>query len=574
MKHFQLFSSSAFLLCFFTINAQNLRTDQIISFSSDTHHGDIAAGYDGSIIIAGFYGEGKYFEGGHAFVQKYDADHHLIWTCNLDSAGLINYYQSITSLQLVVLQNGTIVLAVGRFECDVFFTDVFAGISGDGEFLWKKNIPGSFDKLNNWTPNTFTVRSFSQMLVFNGLGEQLPSPSTAFEPRVSIPLPGNNSLQSDLKKVWIINESGQQTGNVWTSPLNLLDIDTLADGAGFMAISMNKMFLLKPTLDTIIEIAKPGLTQYLVHSIPGGFLALGQTDLYHVYLYRWNNNLETTGSLELRTNMRADLFAGHYSHNFLILNNRAHICATLTEGGGQELFLLSCPIDDEGVWTTKTDLSLQQIILNGTPTGKLTGSSQGFPPHTTYRANYTRVQVEVKNEGLDTINHFTLRYRAGSCDFFQCYIPDQIWQKTFDNAGLAPGETRLLDFDSIVVACTTSDIRDFCVWANDVNYTSDDNNEDNEICRYFSGIVSAVEPDYNLAFSALPNPAGNRISVQLPRPEELTSYKLTNASGRLVREVQTTDINIPVNDLPVGMYIIEVRTKNGVSGRQKLMIMR
>ena len=119
MKIFQLFFTSfSFFCCVHSVQSQNTWTDHVIGFSSDTYHSDIASGYDGSILVAGIYGEDAYFQGGHAYIQKYDSAHQLIWTCNLDSLELLWNYQSFTSLQLLPMENGTVVVGIQRFECN------------------------------------------------------------------------------------------------------------------------------------------------------------------------------------------------------------------------------------------------------------------------------------------------------------------------------------------------------------------------------------------------------------------------------------------------------------------------
>ena len=87
----------------------------------------------------------------------------------------------------------------------------------------------------------------------------------------------------------------------------------------------------------------------------------------------------------------------------------------------------------------------------------------------------------------------------------------------------------------------------------------------------YTGIHSLQNKKLDVAVS--PNPFNNRLQILLNEKAEGTEYKLYNVSGHTILTGQTTEIitSIDATNIPVGVYILEVKNKDGVSTREKLV---
>jgi len=78
----------------------------------------------------------------------------------------------------------------------------------------------------------------------------------------------------------------------------------------------------------------------------------------------------------------------------------------------------------------------------------------------------------------------------------------------------------------------------------------------------------------NTTFNIYPNPATKNVFINLP-DEAVYQVSLTNISGKLMKQLKTefhqTNIEINVNDLPKGMYLVELKNEQ-TEIRQKILI--
>lgn len=68
----------------------------------------------------------------------------------------------------------------------------------------------------------------------------------------------------------------------------------------------------------------------------------------------------------------------------------------------------------------------------------------------------------------------------------------------------------------------------------------------------------------NTAFNIYPNPAAENVFINLP-DKAIYQISLTNISGKVMKQLETefyqTNIKINVNDLPKGIYLVELKNK-------------
>jgi len=79
-------------------------------------------------------------------------------------------------------------------------------------------------------------------------------------------------------------------------------------------------------------------------------------------------------------------------------------------------------------------------------------------------------------------------------------------------------------------------------------------------CQSLTGIVSHSAAQ---TFSVYPNPAGEFITVVLPKSNNTYRIRITDLSGRLIKEVNTSNSEEKitfVNELAPGIYIIDLQS--------------
>lgn len=573
MKHFQTFLSFALSLFFLTAHAQNASTDHVIVYNTDNYMGDITATFDGGWLIAGYFGREKDFEGETAFVQKFDSQHQLVWSCILDTIAVLAPYQSIINVQAVSVKDGSCILLISRFECDLYIYDYLVGISPAGQVMWHKELTGMIGgQLFTWIPFACAVVDGSGLHAFGPDGQELSAENQGEKPTFTLPLSNGRTLEGNVLRVWLVDSTGQQIGSFWEAPEYIHSADTLP-GGDFMVLSKFYIFKLSPHLGLLSTIEKPGISDYEIHPYGDGYLALPHAGP-QPYLYLWDENFTITDGYEMRHDiLRHSWFS--QQPNFFVKGDEVTIATSLSEWESTTIWTASFPATNNGVYATNVDLSINEIYFSGTPKGEITGILPTVPPKNTYKVDYTNVSVAIQNAGTDTIHHFVLNLRMKSCGPGPwCHGSDLVWRKSFDGYHLAPGETEIILFDSIYFDCTAADIRDFCIWASEVNYQSDDDTYNNSGCKFLSGIVSTNEAPGKLNFSVLPNPAIDVIRIQMPDFEEIAQYCLTDAAGKIVRNEISGNVQISVGDLPPGLYILKIRCKSGTEGRQPVVIAR
>lgn len=92
-----------------------------------------------------------------------------------------------------------------------------------------------------------------------------------------------------------------------------------------------------------------------------------------------------------------------------------------------------------------------------------------------------------------------------------------------------------------------------------------------ENCSSFVTTYDEFETD----FEVFPNPTSDFVIIQTDQTN-LKEIALININGQVVKEFVTNDeeIRLSINDVPSGMYVIQLETKNGQSIQRKLVVTR
>ncbi|GGM98161.1 hypothetical protein GCM10010967_34970 [Dyadobacter beijingensis] len=89
-------------------------------------------------------------------------------------------------------------------------------------------------------------------------------------------------------------------------------------------------------------------------------------------------------------------------------------------------------------------------------------------------------------------------------------------------------------------------------------------------------IKRKAEPSEELedVVTLFPNPATDRLSVQVANPNDVRSVRLFNTAGKLVHQLPRYEKDIDVSNLPGGVHILILDRANGKSSSHKILIRR
>lgn len=87
-------------------------------------------------------------------------------------------------------------------------------------------------------------------------------------------------------------------------------------------------------------------------------------------------------------------------------------------------------------------------------------------------------------------------------------------------------------------------------------------------------IQTTAEPEIETPVSLFPNPASDRLSIQVSEPSDVRGIRLYNASGVPVFQSQQYQKEIDVSKLPVGVYILMLNRASGEPTSHRLLIRR
>lgn len=76
-------------------------------------------------------------------------------------------------------------------------------------------------------------------------------------------------------------------------------------------------------------------------------------------------------------------------------------------------------------------------------------------------------------------------------------------------------------------------------------------------------VVDVTEIEPVAEWTIAPNPASERITIQLPEVDKINTISLYNSVGQLVQNINvtnSTEILLPVNELKEGVYLVSIQT--------------
>jgi hypothetical protein len=93
---------------------------------------------------------------------------------------------------------------------------------------------------------------------------------------------------------------------------------------------------------------------------------------------------------------------------------------------------------------------------------------------------------------------------------------------------------------------------------------------------YIDNLVSVRDPQVFFARVKVgPNPVSSTLYLQyLKDQHKLEHVRLYNSSGQIMRSYHKAVSRIEFNDLPVGLYFLDIQYKDGVGGSYKLLVPR
>lgn len=81
--------------------------------------------------------------------------------------------------------------------------------------------------------------------------------------------------------------------------------------------------------------------------------------------------------------------------------------------------------------------------------------------------------------------------------------------------------------------------------------------------------VSVVSPQKN-SFTIYPNPTTGKVFIE-NLPEQIETITVCDILGKEVKRLKTSSNTLTIESLPAGMYWVEIKTLEGVLGRQKVI---
>lgn len=136
--------------------------------------------------------------------------------------------------------------------------------------------------------------------------------------------------------------------------------------------------------------------------------------------------------------------------------------------------------------------------------------------------------------------------------------------------GLAPGNSDTVYFNPIKLRYSGyNQQRDFCVWLDSPNYSTESNFTNNYLCSNY--IFSSIDKLNNESFSIFPNPSTDIINVSINKNSMNCSYEIMSLDGKVVSKDILTGNQINISNLPDGIYIIQLFDKGASIGVKKIV---
>jgi hypothetical protein len=572
-----LILNTFFLLFFYTIlTAQSTQKEHYVGAFYMT---DTRSTPDGGCLLSGIS------DGDSIHVRRLDANLDPIFSTTFSVADSVPFLDQVVAVQAILLKDGSVVVVLNIFQCDIFTKSRILRIAPDGiTVLWHKKLDYGYREIFTGSDSTFIASGYSVWpIAYNLNGYEVPFDFNLPWPNDRIALSSDLYLNAGDDRVFLSNLQGYPIGLPWFSPEPIIRLDSIPNG-GFVAFGKSDAYILSETLNLIEIRPIPTAFQDLkLITSKDGFVALVKQGIYEntiiktfnpyfqeIAAYDLGRNLQTKGNYFVNyTN--TDLLDVH-GDRFIVVANHAIL------GSSNQVWLFSDTTGNSGAWSSTLDLAVTGISFSGTPTGAAQINTSPPLITTFYSANYTNVYVQVENKGIDTIQYCKISYFGGTSCYDNPFCESNaIWvTKEFGALNLAPNTSLLLDFDTLTVFCSKQDLREICLTASEINHVRDNKDTNNRFCEYFPTLYVPTNEPALQRIRIAPNPAINTISLSLDQVFEGTVTVIaplgTAVFEQQVSGAQVYQINLP--ELPSGNYFIRLQGIDGSSKVERLSIIR
>jgi hypothetical protein len=136
--------------------------------------------------------------------------------------------------------------------------------------------------------------------------------------------------------------------------------------------------------------------------------------------------------------------------------------------------------------------------------------------------------------------------------------------------GLAPGNSDTVYFNPIKLRYSGyNQQRDFCVWLDSPNYSTESNFTNNYLCSNY--IFSSIDKLNNESFSIFPNPSSDIINVSINKNSINCTYKIMSLDGKIISQDILIGNEINISNLPSGIYLVHLFDQKESLGIQKIV---
>jgi hypothetical protein len=524
-------------------------------------------------------------------LRRYNAAQTLERIITLNLRDSLFFVEEIHSVEALQMPDGTFIVATSILDCDIIVQSLLTKVDALGQMIWNKRINLVAHHLEYNTDSTFLIHTLSNSHIFHTNGTDITPVNMPVWSLQTIPLPDGRFLQTKDLEVRFTNQWNQPVGLPWFAPEPILAIDTLSENAGFVAFSETVAYRLNAQLQlTAITAIPVELQDRDIHTCPEGFITL-RVESNKLYLRTYTPDFTLLSSVDLGKNLNFEIFPSPFFYpnrvkNSFVVHN-GQFTLTLAHEAPTDWTKFWLVSDSTGVnrsWLSHTDLAVTDITLSATPTGNSYQVTSPFGVVSTlYNADFKNVFVRVKNEGTTTINHCKVLYFAPN----ECYdIPGcggtlpNAYTISFDQLQLAPGQDTVLPLGPMRAQCVPYNPANFCLHVTEINHVRDSVESNNIFCKQLPiTYVSTKEPIVS-AFEISPNPAHDWVQIRAKSDKnnlEIAQINLLSPIGATLRQLSVTpgdQIQIPVHDLPTGLYFLQIWTADQQTGTQPIVISR
>ncbi len=524
-------------------------------------------------------------------LRLYNAAQALERVITLNLRDSLFFVQELSLVEALQMPDGTFIISTSIFECDVVVSSMLTKVDTLGQILWHQRLNLVAHNLEYHTDATFLIINPNDSRIFHTNGTDItPVDMPVWSPQ-TIPLPDGRFLQPKVQEVRFTNQWNQPVGLPWFAPEPIVAIDTLGGNAGFVAFSKTVAYILNDQLQlTGLTDIPVELQDRYIRTCPEGFMVLSD-ESEKLYLRTFDPNFTLLSTVDLGKDLKLGWLNGFiipdaFIKNSFVVRNGQFTLMLAHEAPADwiKFWLVS---DSTGVnrnWLSHTNLSVTDITLSATPTGNSYQVNSPFGVTSTlYNADFKNVFVRVKNQGTTTINHCKVLYFAPNyCfDIPGCggVLPNT-YAISFDQLQLAPGQDTVLPLGPMSAQCVPYNPANFCLHVTEINHVRDSFENNNVFCKSLPINYVSTHEQVVSSFEMSPNPAHDWVEIWSKNNQndlKIAQITLLSPTGATLRQVSVAPgdrIQIPVHDLPAGLYFLQMWTTDQKTGTKPLVIHR